>query len=95
MQPSLRQLPFDDFVHVMCGALPDGISIASEVRETFSTFSDGEDLITGLSLEKGMEKLGRPVSKLMCEEIIREADLDGDGAVNMSDYCAMNNVSQR
>lgn len=27
------------------------------------------------------------------EEMLRQADLDGDGHVNMDDFCAMNNVA--
>ena len=114
MQPDLRKLPFDEFVHVMCKELPGGDSVDTEIRETFPTFSANGGAITSSSLQEvgpqararllhygahtgsscaqAMNSLGTPVSKPLSDEMIEEADLDGDGVVNMNDYCAMNNV---
>ncbi|KAL1530847.1 hypothetical protein AB1Y20_001742 [Prymnesium parvum] len=93
MRPSVRQLAFDDFVHVMCLKLPGSDTIDSEVKSTFPTFSGGKTVITATSLSEALRALGMPVSLVMSDEMVREADLDGDGVVNISDFCAMNNVS--
>ena len=94
VQPNLRQLPFDEFINIMLRELPGSDSVDAEVAETFTTFAGPDDAITSASLQQAMGNLGKPVSKLMADEMVREADLDGDGVVNMSDYCAMNNVAK-
>merc|ERR1711988_155949 len=94
VQPNLRQLPFDEFVNVMCRELPGSDSVDAEVKETFPTFAGSDEVITSASLQQALSSLGQPVSKLMSDEMVREADLDGDGVVNMADYRAMNNVAK-
>lgn len=76
----------------MCRELPGSETVDTEVKEAFSTFAGPDDIVTSSSLQEALSGLGQPISKLMSEEMVREADLDGDGVVNMSDFCAMNNV---
>ena len=38
------------------------------------------------SLRAGLAALGQPVSALVSEEMIREADVDRDGSVGVDDY---------
>eukprot|EP00966_Prymnesium_polylepis_P246012 5690534-Prymnesium_polylepis.1 len=73
VQPNLRQLPFDEFVNVMCRELPGSDSVDAEVRETFSSFAGPDEVITSSSLQQALSSLGEPVSKLMSDEMVREA----------------------
>mmetsp|Transcript_43036 Transcript_43036/g.71532 ORF Transcript_43036/g.71532 Transcript_43036/m.71532 type:complete len:146 (-) Transcript_43036:139-576(-) len=85
VKPVLRKLPFEEFVAFVCRPMP-GDQITDEVRATFSTFAGSEQSVDAASLKQAMTDLGHPVSMLMSEEMIREADLDHDGKVNAADF---------
>lgn len=94
-QPNIRQLPFEDFVNIMCRTLPsnNSNSVDEEVRATFPLFASSAT-ITPSSLQEAMSSLGMPISTLLSNEMIAECDLDGDGLVSISDFCSTNNVAK-
>lgn len=64
VQPTLRQLPFEEFVCLMSRQSPVVPSVDKEIRGSFRTFAGRHDAITSTSLEQAMSALDRPVSKL-------------------------------
>lgn len=82
--PVARKLRFEEFVGVLTQPLP-GRSPLDETRRVFGTFSK-DGVITAESLSAAMRGLGHPISSLMAGDMIREADLDGDGVVNQEDF---------
>mmetsp|Transcript_32925 Transcript_32925/g.72304 ORF Transcript_32925/g.72304 Transcript_32925/m.72304 type:complete len:146 (+) Transcript_32925:414-851(+) len=85
LNPMVRKLPFEDFVAVACRPMKED-DIQAEVMQTFSFFAADESEVTASSLHAAMATLGLPVSTLMSEDMINEADLDQDGKVNLDDY---------
>lgn len=54
-----------------------------ELRQAFKAFDrDGNGLITSAELRHVMTNLGEKLTDEECDEMIKEADLDGDGMVN-------------
>ena len=97
MEPVQRKLSFDAFAALACRAMP-GEDVAEEVTRAFSAFTEQKDsdgrlsartagAIDASSLQKAMQELGLPVSNLMSQDMINEADLDHDGKVNLKDWC--------
>mmetsp|Transcript_32006 Transcript_32006/g.81547 ORF Transcript_32006/g.81547 Transcript_32006/m.81547 type:complete len:150 (-) Transcript_32006:20-469(-) len=87
LKPELKKLPFEDFVSVMCRPMVSEAALREEVKEVFGLFAGaGNTAITAASLQEVMGSLDHPVSKLLSEEMIREADLDRDGKVGMEDF---------
>ena len=60
-----------------------GCDDEEELRQAFRAFDrDGNGLITSAELRHVMTNLGEKLTDDECDEMIREADLDGDGMVN-------------
>lgn len=60
-----------------------------EVREAFKVFDkDGNGFISAAELRHVMTNLGEKLSDTEVEEMIREADTDGDGQINY-DECVL------
>uniref|UniRef100_A0A7S0E7T2 EF-hand domain-containing protein n=1 Tax=Phaeocystis antarctica TaxID=33657 RepID=A0A7S0E7T2_9EUKA len=87
LKPELKKLPFEDFVNVMCRPMVSEAALREEVKEVFGHFAGaGNTAITAASLQEVMSSLDHPVSKLLSEEMIREADLDRDGKIGLEDF---------
>ena len=85
--PEQRKLPFSEFVNIMCRPMVGKEALAGEIRKSFKAFAaEGAAQITAPSLRAGLAALGQPVSALVSEEMIREADVDRDGTVGVDDY---------
>jgi hypothetical protein len=60
-----------------------------EVREAFKVFDkDGNGFISAAELRHVMTNLGEKLSDNEVEEMIREADVDGDGQINYDECVA-------
>ena len=56
-----------------------------ELREAFKIYDkDGNGLISADELRKVMANLGETLTEEQIEEMIKEADVDGDGHINYS-----------
>jgi len=59
-----------------------------EIREAFRVFDkDGNGFISAAELRHVMTNLGEKLTDEEVDEMIREADIDGDGQVNYEGLC--------
>ncbi|ESO92156.1 hypothetical protein LOTGIDRAFT_121213, partial [Lottia gigantea] len=73
---------FEEFLQMMCRKLKKADS-EEELREAFRVFDkDGNGYISSNELRFVMSNLGETLSDKEVDEMIREADVDGDGMVN-------------
>lgn len=66
-----------------------------KLRKAFRAFDkDGNGFITALELREAMEELGELLSDKEIDEMIREADIDGDGQVSFegNSFASINNA---
>ena len=76
-------IDFPEFLTMMSRKSTGGIDDEDELRQAFRTFDrDGNGLITSAELRHVMMNLGEKLTGEECDEMIKEADLDGDGMVN-------------
>ena len=65
-----------------------------EVREAFKVFDkDGNGFISAAELRHVMTNLGEKLSDTEVEEMIREADTDGDGQINYDECVRASSLS--
>lgn len=73
---------FDEFVEMMIRFMKN-IDPETEMRDAFKVFDkDGNGYISASELRYVMTNLGERLSEEEVEEMIQEADIDGDGQVN-------------
>nr|CAD7258070.1 unnamed protein product [Timema shepardi] len=81
---SLGQRPseFNEFLQMMSKKMK-GADGEDELREAFRVFDKNNDgMISSMELRHVMTNLGEKLSDEEVDDMIREADLDGDGMVN-------------
>ena len=75
-------IDFPEFLTMMAKKMKDSDS-EEELREAFKVFDrDGNGSISAAELRHVMTNLGEKLTDEEVDEMIREADLDGDGQVN-------------
>ncbi|KAK2162498.1 hypothetical protein LSH36_97g02025 [Paralvinella palmiformis] len=75
-------IDFEEFLHMMAKKMKDTDS-EEELREAFRVFDkDGNGYISAAELRHVMTNLGEKLTDDEVDEMIKEADLDGDGMVN-------------
>lgn len=80
---------FDEFLKMMAKKLKDSDAM-EELREAFRVFDkDGNGYISSSELRHVMNMLGEKLSDYEVGEMVKEADLDGDGMVNYEEFVAM------
>lgn len=80
---------FDEFLKMMAKKLKDSDAM-EELREAFRVFDkDGNGFISSSELRHVMNMLGEKLSDYEVSEMVKEADLDGDGMVNYEEFVAM------
>ncbi|KAI3904632.1 hypothetical protein MKW98_014812 [Papaver atlanticum] len=81
---------YEDLLPVMAEKL-DVEGFVTELCGGFRVLADpGRGLITSESLRKNSKYLGiEEMSKEDAEEMVREGDLDGDGALNENEFCIL------
>lgn len=85
---------FHEFLTMMARKIKDTDS-EEEIRETFSVFEkDGNGSISAAELHV-MTNLGEKLTDEEVDEIIREADTDGDSQVNYEDFVQMMSAKRR
>lgn len=75
-------IDFPEFLTMMARKMKDQDS-EEEIREAFRVFDkDGNGFISAAELRHVMTNLGEKLTDEEVDEMIREADIDGDGQVN-------------
>lgn len=82
-------IDFQEFLTMMANKIKDGDQ-EEELREAFRVFDkDGNGLISAAELKFVMANLGEKLTDDEVDEMIKEADLDGDGQVNFEEFVYM------
>ncbi|VDN83170.1 unnamed protein product [Brugia pahangi] len=80
-------IDFPEFLTMMARKMKDTDS-EEEIREAFRVFDkDGNGFISAAELRHVMTNLGEKLTDEEVDEMIREADIDGDGQVNYEGEC--------
>jgi calmodulin len=75
-------IDFPEFLTMMSKKMKDSDN-DEEIREAFRAFDkDGNGFISAAELRNAMTNLGEKLTDQEIEEMIQEADIDGDGQVN-------------
>ena len=82
-------IEFDEFLNLMSRKMQD-TDTEEEIREAFKVFDkDNNGFISAAELRHVMTNLGEKLSEEEVDEMIREADVDGDGQINYEEFCKM------
>lgn len=83
-------ISFNEFVYLMTKNVHEDGDIEEEIREAFRVFDrEGHGFITVPDLCQVLTTLGDKLTKEESEELISEADIDGDGNVNYEEFVTM------
>ena len=79
-------IDFPEFLTMMARKMKDTDS-AEEIKEAFKVFDkDGNGFISAAELRHIMTNLGEKLTDEEVDEMIREADVDGDGQINYDEF---------
>jgi len=82
-------IDFPEFLSLMAKKMKDTDS-EEELKEAFKVFDkDGNGYISAAELRHVMTNLGEKLTDEEVDEMIREADVDGDGQVNYEEFVKM------
>ena len=82
-------IDFPEFLTMMAKKMKNNDS-EEEILEAFKVFDkDGNGFISAAELRNIMTNLGEKLSDTEVDEMIREADLDGDGQINYEEFVKM------
>ncbi|GBG28898.1 Calmodulin [Hondaea fermentalgiana] len=82
-------IDFPEFLTMMARKMKDSDS-EEEIIEAFKVFDkDGNGFISAAELRHVMTNLGEKLTDEECDEMIREADIDGDGQINYEEFVRM------
>merc|ERR1712188_340717 len=82
-------IDFAEFLSLMSKKMKDADS-EEELMEAFKVFDkDGNGFISSVELRHVMTNLGEKLTDDEVDEMIREADVDGDGQVNYDEFVKM------
>lgn len=83
------ELTFEQFVK-LTEDMDNPADEEEEMRQAFSVFDkDGSGTITAEELRVVMMNLGEKMTEEEVDEMVREADLDGDGEINYQEFVKM------
>merc|ERR1712072_920060 len=82
-------IDFPEFLNLMAKKMKDTDS-EEEIKEAFKVFDkDGNGFIPAAELRHVMTNLGEKLTDEEVDEMIREADVDGDGQINYEEFVKM------
>ncbi len=82
-------IDFTEFLGLMAKKMKD-TDTEEELIEAFKVFDrDGNGFISATELRHVMTNLGEKLSEDEADEMIREADVDGDGQINYEEFVRM------
>lgn len=85
-------IDFDEFIQMMPAASRNerAENAEEEMREAFQIFdADGNGKITSEELRLIMENLGEKLTDEEIDDMVKEADIDGDGEINYEEFVKM------
>lgn len=83
-------ISFNEFLYLMTKNVHEDGDIEEEIREAFRVFDrEGHGFITVPDLIQVLTSLGDKLTQEESEELIGEADIDGDGNVNYEEFVTM------
>ena len=75
-------IDFFEFLHLMTRKFME-VDLEQELKHAFSMFDrDGNGLISAQELRYAMTNMGEKLSDEEVDEMIKTADIDGDGQIN-------------
>ena len=79
-------IEFPAFLTMMAKKISN-LNAEDEIREAFQLFDlDGNGYITRLELKLVMMNLGEKLTDDECDQLVDEADIDGDGQINYEEF---------
>eukprot|EP00475_Leptophrys_vorax_P020849 TRINITY_DN285_c0_g1_i2.p1 TRINITY_DN285_c0_g1~~TRINITY_DN285_c0_g1_i2.p1 ORF type:complete len:151 (-),score=58.84 TRINITY_DN285_c0_g1_i2:47-499(-) len=82
-------IDFSEFLTMMARKMKDTDN-EDEIREAFKVFDkDGNGYISAAELRHVMTNLGEKLTDEEVDEMIQEADIDGDGQINYDEFVKM------
>ena len=88
-------IEFPAFLSMMAKKISD-LYAEDEIREAFQFFDrDGNGYITRLELKSVMMNLGEKLTDDECDQLVEEADIDGDGQINYEEFYFLMASSKR
>ena len=82
-------IDFPEFLSLMARKMKES-DTNEELVEAFKVFDDsGNELISAVELRRVMTNLGEKLTEAEVDEMIREADVDGDGYINFQEFVSM------
>mmetsp|Transcript_105 Transcript_105/g.437 ORF Transcript_105/g.437 Transcript_105/m.437 type:complete len:170 (-) Transcript_105:37-546(-) len=85
-EDSSGRIEFPQFLKILALRL-QSLDSEEEMREAFQVFDrDKNGSVSASELKHVMNNLGEPVTNKEVEEMIREADADGDGELSFEDF---------
>lgn len=86
---SSGQIEFNEFCQMMCHHMPED-DREEQLKTAFRTFdSDNSGKISAQELKQVMTNLGENLTEDEINEMIQEADRDGDGQINYEEFVLM------
>jgi len=83
------EIDFEEFLELMVNKMNSGDEEA-ELQETFKYFDQGgKGYITRENLKEAMAKMGNTLTELEIDDMINEADIDGDGTIDYEEFVKM------
>ncbi|XP_063430894.1 uncharacterized protein LOC134712857 [Mytilus trossulus] len=80
------QVDFPEFLTLMAKKMKDG-DAEEEIKEAFRLFDkEGNGFISGAELRHIMTAIGEKLTDLEVDDMLHEADLDGDGMINYQEF---------
>ncbi|KAI7857375.1 calmodulin-like protein [Circinella umbellata] len=82
-------IDFDEFLSMLVRKQKE-VDTQAEIREAFAVFDrDGNGYITLPELRQVMTSFGERLTSQELDEMIRDADIDGDGMINYQEFSKM------
>lgn len=84
-------IDFNGFLNMMAKKQKeDSISTAEKFRDAFKVFDkDGDGFISATELQHVMKSFGEDLTKDEAEEMVKQADIDGDGQIDYKEFYEM------
>ena len=83
-------IDFEEFLDLIAGKMKTFGDTEKSIRKAFRVLDkDGDGFITVRELKDVMTKLGEKLTMKEVEELVNEADMNGDGRIDMEEFVQM------